>query len=55
MVAATIIHELAHINGAGGKTTDAEDTLLHCGMAERHRSEIIGYLRAIPQNAVQFA
>lgn len=55
MVAATLVHELAHLNGAGDKTTDAEDTLLHCGLASKHRDEIIGYLREIPKNAIQFA
>lgn len=54
-VAATIIHELAHINGASEKTTDAEDTLVHCGLASKHRSDIIGYLKAIPKNAILIA
>ncbi len=55
MVAATLIHELAHLNGATAQTTDAEDTLLSCGLADRHREEIIGSLRAIPRNAISFA
>lgn len=55
MVAATLVHELAHLNGAPANTTDAEDTLLHCGLADKHRDEIIGYLRAIPPQAIQFA
>lgn len=33
MVLATLIHELAHCNGAaGGNATVAEDALPHCGL-----------------------
>jgi hypothetical protein len=55
MVAATIIHEMAHLNGAPDNTKEAEATLLHCGLKSKHRKEIIGYLQAIPNNAIQFA
>jgi hypothetical protein len=55
MVAATIIHEMAHLNGAPDDTKDAEKTLLHCGLKSMHRKDIIGYLKAIPNNAIQFA
>lgn len=45
-VAATIIHELAHVNGATVSTSDAEDTLLECGLESEHQSGLIGhYLR----------
>ena len=55
MVAATLVHEIAHLNGAPDDTTEAEDTLLSCGLADKHRAEIIGYLRQIPAGAIQFA
>jgi len=55
MVAATIIHELAHLNGAPNNTTEAEDTLLHCGLKKKHRDDIIGYLKSIPKNAILIA
>lgn len=36
-VAASLVHELAHINGAPGDDSPlAEDTLLSCGFAEMH-------------------
>ncbi|MCB1905814.1 MAG: hypothetical protein KDH15_00460 [Rhodocyclaceae bacterium] len=35
-VLATLIHELAHCNGApGGANTIAEDALIHCGLGKR--------------------
>ena len=35
-VLATLIHELAHCNGApGGASTVAEDALVHCGLGRR--------------------
>ena len=55
MVAATLVHELAHLNGAPSNTTDAEDVLLHCGLADKHRDDIIGNLRKIPKNAIRYA
>ena len=33
---ATLIHELAHVNGAaGGSSRDAESALIHCGLGKR--------------------
>lgn len=40
--AATIIHELAHVDGAGGHDTKAEDTLLKCMLKNQHNPNIIG-------------
>ncbi|HET7540392.1 MAG TPA: hypothetical protein VFK05_10995 [Polyangiaceae bacterium] len=31
-VLATLIHELAHVNGAPADTTQAEDAVMHCGL-----------------------
>lgn len=55
MVAATIVHELAHLNGAPSNTKDAESVLLHCGLEDEHRDDIIGYLRKIPKGAIRYA
>lgn len=41
-VAATLVHELAHVNGAGGTTTAAEDTLKSCLLRGLHDPTIIG-------------
>lgn len=46
MTAATIIHELAHVNGAPGNDTQAEDTLLKCMLKQHHNPNIIGLLRS---------
>ncbi len=35
-VAATLVHELAHVNGAPNSTHQAEGTLLCCGMQKGH-------------------
>jgi len=37
MVLATLIHELAHVNGVRGRVSPqaAEDALLHCGLGKR--------------------
>ena len=35
-VLATLIHELAHTNGATDEKGDAEDSLNHCGMGAHH-------------------
>jgi len=36
-VLATLIHELAHVNGApGGKSKAAEQALIHCGLGNRN-------------------
>ncbi len=41
-VAATLVHELAHVNGAHGHNTQAEDTLLSCLLNTLHDPTIIG-------------
>lgn len=43
-VAATLVHELAHVNGASGADTKAEDTLNCCGFSALHDPNIIGAL-----------
>jgi hypothetical protein len=43
-VAATLVHEMAHVNGAGGVDTKAEDTLLKCLLHGLHDPAIIGQL-----------
>lgn len=45
MAAATLIHELAHVNGAPGNDTQAEDTLLKCMLKDHHNPNIIGQIR----------
>jgi hypothetical protein len=45
MTAATIIHELAHVGGATGSDTKAEDTLLKCMLKQHHNPNIIGQIR----------
>jgi hypothetical protein len=55
MVAATIVHEMAHLNGAPDNTKDAEKTLLSCGLKSQHRKDLVGYLKQIPPNAIKFA
>ena len=42
--AATLVHELAHVNGAGNNNTVAEDTLKHCLLKSLHDPNIIGSL-----------
>lgn len=50
VVAATIVHEMAHVAGAPGNTTDAEDTLPACGFKDQYKSGLLGQLRgADPQ------
>jgi hypothetical protein len=41
-VAATLVHEFGHINGAPGNTHEAEGTLPCCGFAALHDPTIIG-------------
>ena len=41
-VAATLVHELAHVNGAPGTDHQAEGTLLCCGLSSLQNSSIIG-------------
>ena len=53
MVAATLIHEFAHVNGiVGTDHSRAEDTLLFCGMQSLHDETIYGYLQTMPASAV---
>lgn len=42
--AATLVHELAHVGGAGGSDTMAEDVLLKCLLKNLHNPNIIGNL-----------
>lgn len=42
--AATLVHELAHVNGAGSNNTAAEDTLKSCLLKSLHNPNIIGSL-----------
>jgi len=42
--AATLIHELAHVNGAPGTNTQAEDVLLSCMLKSLHDPRIIGQI-----------
>jgi hypothetical protein len=46
---ATLIHELAHVNGADGVSHDAEATLQKCLMGAHHDATILGELRAAPR------
>lgn len=39
-VAGTLVHELAHVNGAPINTTEADDTLLCCGLANAYEGVI---------------
>ena len=41
-VAAVLVHEMAHVNGATGSGTAAEDTLLQCGFDAYHNPNIEG-------------
>lgn len=41
-VAATLVHEMAHVNGAPVDTHQAEGTLLCCGFSALHDATIIG-------------
>jgi hypothetical protein len=49
-VAATLVHELAHINGAPNNTGDAENMLNCCGF-RAHFTGVIGEFRPTPLNA----
>ena len=48
MVAATLIHELGHVNGASLRDHEAERMLLGCRMADLHNPAILGSLRGRP-------
>jgi hypothetical protein len=54
-IVATLIHELAHVNGAGGATHDAEQTLRSCLMKAHHDPAIIGQQSAGPRNPAMAA
>ena len=45
VVAATMIHEMAHVAGAPRDTDEAERTLLKCGFGDYFSPEIIGMVR----------
>jgi hypothetical protein len=49
-VVSTLIHEFAHINGAGGHDSSAEDTLKKCLLKDLHNPHIIGRLLNPPNN-----
>lgn len=46
---ATLIHELAHVNGADGVSHDAEATLQKCLMGAHHDPSILGQIRSAPK------
>jgi len=46
---ATLIHELAHVNGANGLSHAAEATLQKCLMGAHHDPTIMGAIRAAPK------
>ena len=46
---ATLIHELAHVNGAGGGH-DAEGTLQKCLMRAHHHPHIMGQILQQPRD-----
>ena len=43
---ATLVHELAHVGGAGGKAPDAENTLKACLMRAHYNPYVIGSLES---------
>ncbi|MDR1423821.1 MAG: hypothetical protein LBI92_04340 [Azoarcus sp.] len=43
-IAATLVHELAHVNGAPGHNTQAEDTLKACLLRDLYDPSVIGSL-----------
>ncbi len=53
-VAATLVHELAHVNGAPGNDHQAEGTLPCCGFAALEDKTIIG-VSEIPQGDTRIA
>jgi hypothetical protein len=54
-IVATLIHELAHVNGADGASHDAEGVLMHCLMQGHHNPAIMGQLRDTPRDPVLMA
>ena len=51
-IVATLIHELAHVNGAAGTNHAAEQTLQACLMKAHHDPTIIGQLQTAPRDPV---
>lgn len=47
-VTGTLVHEMAHTNGADATTHAAEGTLLSCGLAKVHDPNIIGSRETAP-------
>lgn len=45
-VVATLVHELAHVGGAGGDNQDAENTLEACLMQAHHNPLVIGRIES---------
>lgn len=52
---ATLIHELAHVGGASGTDSKAEDTLLKCLLKDLHDPAIIGLINNIKENSSYLA
>jgi hypothetical protein len=52
VMVATLLHELAHVNGASGATHDAEGTQGKCLMRAHEDPLIIGQLMSSPRNPV---
>lgn len=53
-VAATLVHELAHVNGAPGDDSQAEDTLKKCLLKELHDPNIIGQVTGAARRNTAF-
>jgi hypothetical protein len=51
-VAGTLVHELAHVNGATGTDTQAEDTLQDCLLPDVHNPAVIGLVSPGQQPAL---
>jgi hypothetical protein len=49
-MAATLVHELAHVNGASGATHDAEGTLGKCLLKAHEDPAIIGQVLSAPRD-----
>jgi hypothetical protein len=54
-VAATLVHEFAHVNGASGSTHDAEATLPKCGFGGLYDPTIIGLVPSQEENDTRIA
>jgi hypothetical protein len=53
-VAGTLVHELAHVNGAPINTVDADDTLLFCGVKNAYEG-VIGMNESGTNNEIGIA